>query len=328
MRQAVPIPYKTYQDLIAALDFGGMTAEADELLSKARVDTPAFSELLEDRVDLVIGCKGSGKTAIFRLCLDNSAEFFKKAKTILINGADEPRQEPAFQRYIKDFEKYSEDDFQMFWKIYFVYLLNDCIFQSSTYKDSLKLVKSDLKKFKDDCTESKIPLLGSHSSLIKIMHNVISFIKNIKVKKVEGGVGLDGAKGSVEFGQPEKPISPELLESSHSISIATLLENVENVLKKSGLNVWIMLDRLDEVFPRRSDIERKALRSLLRCLRMFQTQHLRLKVFLRDDIFESVTEGGFAALTHIKDRCSGRLSWDQEEIIHLVLNRVLYNKPL
>ena len=63
MRRAVPIPYKTYQDLIAALDFGGMTAEADELLSKARVDNPAFSELLEDRVDLVIGCKGSGKTA-------------------------------------------------------------------------------------------------------------------------------------------------------------------------------------------------------------------------------------------------------------------------
>lgn len=323
-----PIPYTTYRDLITALDFGGITAEADQLLLQARVNTPAFHELLEDKVDLVIGCKGSGKTAMFKLCVDISASFFEHKKTILINGADEPKQEPVFLRYNNNFEKYDEEDFQAFWKIYFVYLLNDIIFQSPTYKESLAIAKSDLNKFKKDCNESDIPLLESHSSLVKIMHAVTSCITSIKVKKLEGGIGVDGVKASVEFGQPEFSESAEPIRSSTFVSIAALLEVVEKILEKSNLKVWIILDRLDEVFPRRSDIERKALRSLLKCIRSFETQHLRLKVFLRDDIFESVTDGGFAALTHIKDRCSARLSWDKAEIINLVLNRVLSNKLL
>ena len=49
-----------------------------------------------------------------------------------------------------------------------------------------------------------------------------------------------------------------------------------------------MVDRLDEIFPRRSDVERTALRGLLRTLRYFGSASIRVKVFLRDDMLEQV----------------------------------------
>lgn len=313
------IPYDVCTDLIHSLDFGGITAENDGLLFEARIDTPTFSELLEDKIDLVVGCKGSGKTAMFRLCMDRSNLFFDELSVILLNGADEQKQEPVFQRYIKEFEKFSEDDFQNFWKIYFVYLLNDCVFRSPQYQERLNFALSDLKSFNAAARKSDIQVLKTHKSLLTIIHSVIATLGN--VKKVEGKLGSDGSMGGgIEFGRPTQEM---YAESTTPVFITELLDCVHNVLKKTGLRIWIMLDRLDEVFPRHSDIERKALRSLLRCIRTFQEEHIRIKVFLRDDIFESVTEGGFAALTHIADRCSSSLSWEPDEITHLILKRAL-----
>jgi hypothetical protein len=91
-----------------------------------------------------------------------------------------------------------------------------------------------------------------------------------------------------------------------------------------------LLDRLDETFPRRSTVERKALRALLRTTLAFKSPTLRLKIFLRDDIFDSVTDEpeGFVALTHVMSRCSPVLRWSKEQILQLVTNRIFSNDVL
>ena len=66
---------------------------------------------------------------------------------------------------------------------------------------------------------------------------------------------------------------------------------------KSDLYLWLMVDRLDELFARRSDTETRALRGLLRTLTLFRSDRIRVKVFLRDDILEQIVAGqGFTAL--------------------------------
>lgn len=50
-------------NLIKSLDFGSSIAESDNLLEAARIETSAFTDLLSDRVDLIPGTKGSGKSA-------------------------------------------------------------------------------------------------------------------------------------------------------------------------------------------------------------------------------------------------------------------------
>jgi hypothetical protein len=88
-----------------------------------------------------------------------------------------------------------------------------------------------------------------------------------------------------------------------------------------------MVDRLDEIFPRRTDVERTALRGLLRAMRYFASASIRVKVFLRDDMLEQVvrTEAGFTALTHVTVRQADTLRWTQDQILAMVVKRFFAN---
>jgi len=107
-------------------------------------------------------------------------------------------------------------------------------------------------------------------------------------------------------------------------------ESLETVLKTSELSLWLMVDRLDEIFPRRSDVERTALRGLLRAMRYFASAHIRVKVFLRDDMLEQVvgTSDGFTALTHVTARQADTLRWTEDQILTMVVKRLVANNTL
>ena len=102
------------------------------------------------------------------------------------------------------------------------------------------------------------------------------------------------------------------------------------MLKASQLSLWLMVDRLDEIFPRRSDVERTALRGLLRTLRFFTSANIRVKIFLRDDMLEQVvrTDQGFTALTHVTVRQADTLRWTQDQILTMAVKRFFANDDL
>ena len=85
-----------------------------------------------------------------------------------------------------------------------------------------------------------------------------------------------------------------------------------------------MIDRLDEVFLRRSSLESKALRALLRAMKIFSSEIIRVKIFLRDDILEHIvkTENGFTALTHVTAREADTLRWSEDQILTMIVKRI------
>jgi hypothetical protein len=98
---------------------------------------------------------------------------------------------------------------------------------------------------------------------------------------------------------------------------------LEELLVKSDLYLWLMVDRLDELFARRSDTETRALRGLLRTLSLFRSDRIRVKVFLRDDILDQIVAGrGFTALTHVTARSSDTLRWSEEQILTMIVRRI------
>jgi hypothetical protein len=78
------IPNNKAADLLADLDLGSAVAESDNLLETARVETSVFDDLLADRVDLILGTKGSGKTALYRIFVDFLTEMMLVSKKIII----------------------------------------------------------------------------------------------------------------------------------------------------------------------------------------------------------------------------------------------------
>jgi hypothetical protein len=92
--------------LLAGLDLGSTVAELDNLLETARVETSVFDDLLADRVDLIPGTKGSGKTALYRMFVDFLPQIMLTNKKIIIAHGVQQRQDTVFLAY-KNEEAYA-----------------------------------------------------------------------------------------------------------------------------------------------------------------------------------------------------------------------------
>jgi len=69
---------------------GSSVAETDDLLETARVETSAFEDLIADRVDLIPGTKGSGKTALYRIFADFLADqLLRHRKVVIAHGVSQ-----------------------------------------------------------------------------------------------------------------------------------------------------------------------------------------------------------------------------------------------
>ncbi len=62
-------------------------------------------------------------------------------------------------------------------------------------------------------------------------------------------------------------------------------------------------------------------------MRYFASTNIRVKVFLRDDMLEQVvgTSDGFTALTHVTARQADTLRWTEDQILTMVLKRLVAN---
>ena len=84
--------HKTAATLLEVLDLGSSIAELDNLLHTARVETSAFSDLLQNKVDLIPGTKGSGKSALFRIFTDFlSGHLLRSRKVVVAHGVERSR---------------------------------------------------------------------------------------------------------------------------------------------------------------------------------------------------------------------------------------------
>jgi hypothetical protein len=132
------------------------------------------------------------------------------------------------------------------------------------------------------------------------------------------------------FGDKMRDRPPEAKKNQQlPLFIGKIKEHLECILEKCGLQLWLMIDRLDEIFPRRSPLETRALRGLLRVLRIFESKTIRIKIFLRDDILDQIVEEkGFTALTHVVARRAKPLRWSEDEILCLIVRRLFAHRPL
>ena len=313
--------------ILRDLDFGSSVAELDGLLETARVETSVFSDLLRDRVDLVPGSKGSGKSALYRIFVEFLPDHLLKQRKIVVAHGVRPHGEDVFHIFEEKFAELSERDFVNFWCVYLVSLAHEHFIKDARYEQFLRDAKAEVAAFKRSCAAARIPEIEAKKSVRDVLAWALEAIPRPRPKiKYEANsntfeVDLFGdvvnKRGEKE---EEVPALPRYINE--------VKDSLESVLKKTRLHLWLMVDRLDEIFPRRSETETRALRGLLHCLKIFQSPSIRVKVFLRDDILEQVTEEGFAALTHITARQADNLKWNEEQILTLIVNRLFASEPL
>ncbi|HLG14540.1 MAG TPA: hypothetical protein VJH03_08575 [Blastocatellia bacterium] len=227
----------------------------------------------------------------------------------------------------------SEEEFVSFWCIYLVSLANEQFLKGSRYAEYLISAGAEIDTFRRACARARIPEITAKKSLRDILEWTLHVLNTWKPKlkyrppEAVGEWELDLFGGAV-------PTQPEATEPSSEPSLPKYVneikETLEAVLDRSQLSLWLMVDRLDEIFLRRSPVERKALRGLLRAMRYFASGRIRVKVFLRDDMLDQVvrTEDGFTALTHVTVRQADTLRWTPEQILMMLIKRIFANDDL
>jgi hypothetical protein len=228
---------ETLARLLRGLDLGSSVAESDTVLEAARVETSAFTDLLHDRVDLIPGTKGSGKSALFRMFVDFLPDhLLRNRKVVVAHGVQAPG-DPVFHAFSAHFEKLSEGEFVSFWCIYLVSLAHEQFLKGPRYQDLLKNASYEISKFREACERANIPEIKAEKSLRDILAwslHVLSLWR----PKLSYKVPLDGGEFEMDlFGSKiEAPAKTETDEDALPKYVNDIKEGLESVLARSDLS--------------------------------------------------------------------------------------------
>ena len=166
--------------LLAGLDLGSTIAELDNLLETARVETSVFDDLLADRVDLIPGTKGSGKTALYRIFVDFLPEIMLTNEKIIIAHGVQQRQDTVFLAYKAQFDKLTETDFVDFWCIYVVSLVYEQFVRDRRFKKLLAKHDTEISNFRKAYRDAGIPDFDHPKTLHQILGWTLAVLARLK----------------------------------------------------------------------------------------------------------------------------------------------------
>ena len=151
----------------------------------------------------------------------------------------------------------------------------------------------------------------------------------IDAESYEGGFTFDpdtgmpnGIRGKITLREPSGEESRRGL-----VSVDALLGRANEAFAESGVELWLVLDRLDVAFAETEELEKNALRALFKVyLDLAAHDRLSLKIFLRTDIWKRITREGFREASHITRHAT--ITWDSQSLLNLALRRILNNASL
>lgn len=309
------------------IDLGNGVAEHDNLLWKCMVKTQHFTDLIYDRIDLVLGSKGAGKSSLFRMFGELLEErLLEDWQTIVVSGV-ETQGDPIFKSYAENFQKFSESQFETFWKAYLLGLVYNKIFHEDRIAAIFAPHEAELKNFKNLYEDLGLIDLGRITSPAKLLKFICAFT----IAAIEGvKAAWDVEQNQLVFGlnireKIDKGYKEITVPNLSKMDTVLCIDALSHLAKKSGYKIWIILDHLDVVFKRRSPEETKALRALLKVLYALTSDHVRLKIFLRDDILDAISsdsEEPLAAVSHITARSGPNLKWTSDALCVMIMKRL------
>jgi len=308
----------TKQEILQTSNFGHRVAEEESKeLEKYFVATDQWQRTFAGEVDIIYGAKGAGKSALYSLLIQRASELLDRG--IIIVSAEQPRGAPVFRDLRQD-PPTSEREFTGLWKLYFLSLLGATLKEYYAKDDNARRVLDYLEQAK---------LLESTTNLSKMLRNVFEYVKRVfRPTAIEGGVKIDpntglpiGFSGKISFDEPAT------VENQSVMSVDELLKYADKAFAGLGVTIWILLDRLDIAFAETHELEENALRALFRnYLDLTSLANIRLKIFLRTDIWNRLTKSGFREASHVTRHLT--ILWDRSSLLSLIMRRVVNNAAI
>ncbi len=303
------------KDVLRSLELGSSVAEFDKSLEKYFVENEAFHALIAAEADIIAGDKGTGKTAVYRI-LQKRFGSIPQLQGIEVLAGFNPAGNPIFQRLVQQ-QALTEGQYVSVWKAYVLSLVGNWLLEitgdnhSERFERLNQLLVDTGLRSRDDKPET---IFGK---IINSLQRVLS-PKSAEIEFTLSESGVPIVTPRVEFGAKEN-VAPKEIPHEQALRL------LNDCLDEIGYSVWLVLDRLDEAFQGFPAVERPALRALLRAyLDLLDFPRVRMKLFIRRDLFRKIIGAGFVNLTHINAR-KKEIVWDEADLLNLLARRIRDN---
>lgn len=268
--------------------FGKDRAQEDGNLKHYFIKTKQYDEIKNGAKELVLGRKGSGKSALFSM-LSEEAAVDKNVIPVKISFDGEDFV--FIENWLKenDFSEPLNDDFKysLAWKNF---ILNEIIYASIPYID-----------FFDEILKQKLVKEGiiSESSWKRFASAIFNVFKGGKLKSSLGEIELDFTSLTALTFEDKEKIKEALINLINNNTFLIVIDNLDEPWKNNdNMNSW--------------------LRGMVFSIRQLKREYNNLKIvsFLRTDIYEIISKG--SDLFDSKSEITS-ISWDDNNYYSLKL---------
>lgn len=307
-------PFQTSK--LAGFQFGDPDAKVDDLLLICPQTIRGVKEFLGGSKNIVLGERGAGKSALFRLVTEGKYKFAsdqtEKSRKQLIVAIDEDLDYITILNVVEgrfvDKAKRPHGKYLFLWEIYVLSRVIERLSDEFGFDEEIQTLQDDFSEILGIPKEKKFRLVDLLTSY-----------------KVTTGVKVDqaGAVSPTLSVEPAKDAHAGHVEvTDHQI---TLFRNrVRKAIRARRAVVYVLIDKIDDFLVDLAYQEqKKSVQALLECTQLLRFPELKLKIFLRIDLFKRLDfeKGGY-------DKISPqvvRLEWTSDDIYAFVARRLLYN---
>ena len=304
-------------EVLNKFNVGEAEGKTDSLLEECLCEIPPIKEFLLGKKDIILGERGAGKTALFRMLSERKLNFFSPpGKTYQILALDESIEYKQLKTIIEQRIQASgskDNDsikYQFIWELFLTYKILCFV------TDELKLDQDDLAKYKNEISAA----LGFEDKKVGIMQFLLSHKKTI-------GIKLDQLHPATSnFYVSAEPIEKlNTSEDVFKVDLKEIKKKVSSLLDKNHMVLYVLLDRLDEfVIKEDYAIQKRLLEGLMACYRNFSSStQIRIKPFFRTDIFNRLDISGLGTDKILSKTV--HLKWEPNDLRELIARRLFYN---
>jgi len=294
-----------------------VSAEDDKDLMSYFFESEYVKNITVNNKWLVLGRKGSGKTAIYQYY---NSQRFNKDKNIVVplNFRDYPW--PIHRLY----KEAMEGEINAYYKSWFYVIITQSLIkliQKAEQQSNLTAELKEAKKLITQIYNKPTP------TLIETIKNKVAALKEFSLPSMEFD-DISASLGSVSFEDISK--DKEMIARLKS-NVFQLSDYFLKILNNNSAkyNVYITIDHLDENWlPDEIPEYSKILINLLNVCKNINNEtkikNLKLIIFLRLDIFESLN---FNDKNKLFQSNSIEIKWDLENLNDMFYERIKKNKP-
>lgn len=291
-------------DVLKRLGFGTVDAESETDLSSRFVRTDDFDEFLNPLNVLVLGPKGTGKSALFELFTkyEGAARSFAPdaLKDVIFTAAsgfsDLTEVDTGSIEALRQEDGYSHESL---WRLYIA------LRAALAVSNLDNLPSGPLREFSKAVGEKRdwriMPIL-------KQLWRALVSDKLPTAKITVRGVEIDFSVGGQD------------------LDVIAMLQGVNRALEIEGKKLWVLFDKIDELFPTDSEERLRALEGLMLAAmevrRMFP--RVQPRIFLRTDLWRHLQ---FTNKSHLEDK-KVDLGWSSSQMARLLLKRAVADEAV